>query len=303
MPKNKHLVMGIINITPDSFSDGGEANTVPDLEKKILALLSQQLCIIDIGAQSTAPSSIAVTATEEIHRWQRLFFPVYHDTLQRWENSEMALSIDSYRPETFASIYQMIRHWNPQQKMIWNDVAGIVDQETICILAEQCPDVDYVLTHNLVPTREQCSEHLQYCRRDSDPKTVVGDLINFFRKNQERLLQSKKIDPKRIIFDPGLGFAKSLAENLELLKNLGILLSSFPTWQRWLLGLSRKTFLRHLTGPNDLFSSHRQKLECLQSGLIGLWREKFAEYSLIYRVHDPAVARILYWEQGSVGNN
>ncbi len=293
--RSKHLVMGILNITPDSFSDGGESNRIPQLEEKIAGFLSQSVYWVDIGAQSTAPSSRAISGQEEIDRWRSIFFPAYLDNFQKWQ--ELILSIDTYRPETFRFIYQWIVQHNPCQKMIWNDISGILDQEALELLRLVCPNADYVLAHNLVPTREQCGEHLLYCNQNTPSSQIIAQEVAFFQHAQETIKRDGRINPERIIFDPGFGFAKTRDENLELLARIGELCSAFLPHQRWLIGLSRKSFLRYLTRPDDLFSPHRLKLECLQAGLLGSFQQKYAHYSLIYRVHDPAVVQSLQWEQ------
>lgn len=208
-------LVAIINITPDSFSDGGAG----DYTARIAQAIADGASVLDLGAESTRPGATLITPEEE---WQRLQPVLAAHTTSHWPLAT-TLSIDTRHPETFRKALGLGAKW-------FNDVSGFQNPESVKLAAE-C-GCDIVLMHSLsVP---------------ADPKHTLPegcDVISEILKWGERRigeLTSAGIAREKIIFDPGLGFGKTAAqswqivEQVEKLKDLGL---------RLLIGHSRKSFL------------------------------------------------------------
>ncbi len=209
--------MGVMNITPDSFSDGGEYD---------LSRLSLSADAWDVGAESTAPMNLSISADEE---WGRL--EPHLPALLKIP----LLSLDTYHPET---IFRMAGLRN---NLIWNDVSGKFDKSVEEFLSLDS-SFQYVLCHNLAPSRDLTGRHMDYATG-----TSLETLTAFFLKYKH----------PRVIFDPCLGFSKTYEENWMILENMGEL-SRRVGHKRWLIGFSRKSFLRKKFG---LELSQRDELD------------------------------------------
>jgi 2-amino-4-hydroxy-6-hydroxymethyldihydropteridine diphosphokinase/dihydropteroate synthase len=259
------LWMGILNLTPDSFSDGGQWNQPETFLSKAKEMIAGGAHILDLGAESTRPGATALTAAEE---WQRLEKPL-HDLLALIQTSAVnegrhffhpKISIDTRHAEVAKKALAMGAHWI-------NDVSGLSDPAMINLAVESaCP---FVFMHSLsVPADKKL--HLPL---DADPVTLVKDWA--LEKIAE--LSARGIPVGRLIFDPGIGFGKTEAQSLEILKRISEF-HELPV--PILVGHSRKSFLRLWTGAK---ASHRDadsvgiSLKLLNSGVE------------ILRVHEPAL--------------
>lgn len=209
--------MGVMNITPDSFSDGGEFD---------LSRLSQNIDAWDVGAESTAPMNASISSDEE---WARLAPHLTHLL------KVPLLSLDTYHPET---IFRMASLRN---NLIWNDVSGKFDEHVEQFLSLDS-SFQYVYCHNLAPSRELTGEHMDYAHG-----TTVQAVIDYFWGKRH----------PRVIFDPCLGFSKTYEENWAILGNMGEIQKKVGH-NRWLIGFSRKSFLRKKFG---LDLSQREELD------------------------------------------
>jgi 2-amino-4-hydroxy-6-hydroxymethyldihydropteridine diphosphokinase/dihydropteroate synthase len=212
-------LMGILNITPDSYSDGGQFVQTDRAIAHAIQLVNDGADIIDIGAESTRPNAIALTHEEE---WQRL-----QPVLSAIRNTAFFIppyiSIDTYHPETTekALAYDI---------NIINDVSGLDHPRMRTIIKEAKIDC-VVMHHKQIPERRD--DHLP---RHLDPTQAVLDWL----RQRVQTLQDEGIDPENIIVDPGIGFGKLAEQSLLLLKNMAAF-KSLGT--RVLVGHSRKTFL------------------------------------------------------------
>jgi dihydropteroate synthase len=205
--------MGVINITPNSFSDGGEFFSPETISKRLQFL--KQFDAIDIGAESTAPKNAGVSWQTEWERWQ-MVLPLLKDITT-------TISADTYHPET---IFELLKYWQDHQlqsKLIWNDVSGKFDDAVKDFLKS---GHDYIFCHNLAPTRELTGQHMDYVAAEMD-------LQEYFRPH---------LHPQ-VILDPCLGFSKSYEQNWEIIENFGDIQRHIKH-HRWLIGFSRKSFLR-----------------------------------------------------------
>ncbi len=218
------LVMGILNITPDSFSDGGKYLDFNEALKHAEKMIEEGVDIIDVGGESTRPGSDPVSVEEELKR----ITPVI-EALKK--HSDVAISVDTYKPEVMKAVINM-------------GVAMIND-----IYALQQPGaIDVIKKSNV----GMCLMHMQGTPKTMQINPIYKNVVNevkSFLEGRLNLLKHEGIDRSRIILDPGFGFGKTYEHNLELLKNL----ESFQSLKLpFLVGLSRKSFIRKiLNGDHD----------------------------------------------------
>lgn len=216
MPK----VMGILNVTPDSFYSSSRNNEAGKIRSRIKEMIDQGVDIIDVGGCSTRPGYTEVTPEEE---WQRLALGC---EILREIDADIPLSIDTFR----ASLAEKaVTQFNAN---IINDVSGGRDPEMWDFVASQ--NVPYVLTHF---EKED----------DSDPEDITAHVITLLSKKVNELHRKGVND---VIIDPGFGFGKSIEENFALLSNLDqIVKMGLPV----LAGISRKSMIYKSLGisPED----------------------------------------------------
>ncbi|MCY4645204.1 MAG: dihydropteroate synthase [Bacteriovoracales bacterium] len=259
-----HLSMGIINITPDSFFDGGCWNDREGLAARVDELRAMD--ILDIGAESTAPKSLPIGTHLEYARFQDL--GVANDP---WDSRP--LSIDTYHLETF----RMLQDRFAPRPLILNDIGGHLDRR-LADLLRRTPRCPYIFCHNLAPTREESSRHMDFPYRGT--KGELSDhLANYFFKAYAFWERHGLQNP--LIFDPGFGFSKTYEYNWHLLDVFEKFVERFPRRQSWLIGLSKKSFLQRkaLETGEDIGGLHR--------GLIARLRRNLPRHTLIFRLHDP----------------
>ena len=207
---DRSYVMGILNVTPDSFSDGGEYYDVEEAVKRAKEMVAQGADIIDIGGESTRPGAKKVTPEEEINRIK----PVIKALV---EEIEVPISIDTYKPEVAREMLEVGAD-------IINDVRGLQwDLEMASVVAEY--DVPVVIMHN---------------GRGNDAKQDIITAVKGFLRESIRIAKKAGVKEKNIILDPGIGFGISQAQNRELMRRLSeIKQLGYPV----LLGTSRKSML------------------------------------------------------------
>jgi dihydropteroate synthase len=218
---SKTYVMGILNTTPDSFSDGGKRMTVESAVEHAWRLVEEGADIIDIGGESTRPGSMPVPAEEEIQR----VVPVIEAL---GKDFPAPISVDTYKSEVAEAALGAGAH------MI-NDISGLtIDPRLGEVVAEA--KVPIVLMH-MKGRPKDMQENPQY-------ESVVSEVARFLRDAAERA-QEYGIPAENIIIDPGIGFGKTCAHNLELLRKLKELRSlGYPI----LIGTSRKGFIGRTLG-------------------------------------------------------
>jgi dihydropteroate synthase len=218
------MIMGVLNVTPDSFSDGGEFFDSARAIERGVQIASEGADIIDIGGESTRPGAEPVSVKEELRR----VIPVIEELRS---NVDLPISIDTSKSEVAEAALEA-------GASIINDVtAGRADEKMLPLAATRRAAL--VLMHMQGEPRT-----MQKNPRYGD---VVGEVADFFRQQYARALECG-IDPMCIAFDPGIGFGKTLEHNLTLLKNLEQLrVSDRPL----VIGVSRKSFFGKLAGSNE----------------------------------------------------
>ena len=204
----KTLIMGILNVTPDSFSDGGFFYSQNDAITHAKKIISDGADIIDVGAESTRPNFSPVSVDEEISRLEKI--------LPALKNFDIPVSIDTYKPEVAEFALN-------NGADIINDVHGLSDIRMLEVAKKFSAPV--IAMHN----------------KKKSPN-IIDDIKNFFIETLDTC-RKNNFDESQIIFDVGIGFGKTQEENLIVLKNLREF-KNFPT----LLGVSRKSVIGYATG-------------------------------------------------------
>ena len=215
--------MGVLNLTPDSFSDGGRYIKKKMGEQKAKKLIKDGCGILDIGGEATNPGSKDVNENKE---WKRIY-----PTLFKIKSLKKFISLDTRKSS-------IMKKGIKNKVNLINDVSGLeYDQNTIQVLRDT--NIPFVI-HHMQGEPKTMQNNPRY-------KNVLLDIYDFF-ENKIKYLRSKGINHKNIILDPGIGFGKNLKHNITLLKNISIFHSlGFPI----MLGTSRKRFIKGLSGVND----------------------------------------------------
>jgi dihydropteroate synthase len=219
------MIMGVLNVTPDSFSDGGEFFTTEKAVEQGKRMAADGAQIIDVGGESTRPGAEAISADEEIAR----VIPV----IQQLHGSVSAfLSIDTSKPA-------VAREALKAGATIINDITGGRADPGMMALAAESGAAFIIMHMQGTPRTMQAAPHYD---------DVVREVSNFFRQQYERALECG-IDAKAIAFDPGIGFGKTVEHNLALLAHL----ESLRVQERPLVvGVSRKSSLGKMIGSNAM---------------------------------------------------
>ena len=215
-------IMGVLNLTPDSFSDGGEFNKKKSGIKHAINLFKFGADIVDVGGESTRPGSKPVSEKKE---WKRI------ENIIREISKKIPLSLDTRKADIMSKGVKI------GIKLI-NDVSGLNhDPKTLDLLKKN--KSPFVIQHSQ-GTPENMQKNPKY-------KNELLDIYDFF-ENKIKFLRSKGIKHSNIIIDPGIGFGKNLKHNMNLIRGVSIFHTlGFPI----LLGLSRKRFIKDLARKND----------------------------------------------------
>jgi len=245
------LVMGIVNVTPDSFSDGGTNFDPRAALESARAMLAAGADIIDVGGESTRPGAETVTPQQELAR----VLPV----VRALAESGAVVSVDTRHPEVASACVA-------SGAAVVNDISGFSDPAMVALAASG--DAGLVVMHMKGDPRT-----MQDAPRYDD---VVAEVAAYL-KAQALMLEAAGVARERIALDPGIGFGKTTAHNLELLRRLGeIAALGYPV----LVGASRKRFIGEITGvaePRErLAGSLAAALVAIDAG------------AAILRVHDVA---------------
>ncbi len=255
------LLMGIVNVTPDSFSDGGDFLETQAAVDHALSLIEDGADVIDIGGESTRPGSTPIGADEEIAR----VIPVIEKIARQ---VQIPISIDTTKAV-------VARQALEAGATIVNDISGLTfDDEMPNVCAEASPGVVCMHIQGIPQTMQLNPEY----------KDVVNDICQFFSQRLDEL-HSKGIAPERIILDPGIGFGKTAEHNLQILSNI----QKFRALGRpVLIGHSRKRFLGKVLG---------RTVDERVAGTLGLSISLAAQSTDIIRVHDVRATRdaLLAW--------
>lgn len=257
------LLMGILNVTPDSFSDGGQFNAMDQAVARALQMEADGADIIDIGGESTRPGSEGVTLDEELQRT----IPVIRELAKKLR---IPISIDTTKSE-------VARQALDAGAEIVNDISGLTfDRAMIDVCRES--DAGICLMH-IQGTPQTMQQNPHY-------EDVVGEVSEFLQQQVDRCLMSG-ILAERMCVDPGIGFGKTADHNLQLLKAIPRLQAELQ--RPVLIGHSRKRFLSKILG---------RSVEERESGTVGV-SIALAQLGVdILRIHDVRSVRdaLVAWD-------
>ena len=246
------IIMGVLNVTPDSFSDGGKFFDTGRAIAHGLEMAAEGAAIIDIGGESTRPTSAPISTAEQIKR----VVPVIEGLIK---NVSVPISIDTYNYEVAEAALQA------GAAMI-NDITALSDERMGELAAKQ--QVPVVLMH-MQGTPQTMQIEPKY-------RDVVGEVLEFLSERAKRA-ELFGIPRERIFIDPGIGFGKTVQHNLLLLNNIDKFVA---TGYRVLVGPSRKSFIGKITGKEKpaerIFGTAAAVALCVSAGVS------------VVRVHDVA---------------
>jgi len=223
--KHEARVMGILNVTPDSFSDGGRFSATQAALQQARRMIAEGAAIIDIGGESTRPGADPVEVKEEIERTR----PVIEALRAEWDGW---ISIDTTKAAVAAAALEAGAD-------IVNDISGLRGNPDMAALCSESRCAVCVMHMQGTPrTMQQSPSYVD----------VVAEVRAFFEERFDTLTASG-MDPQTLCFDPGIGFGKTLEHNLALLRTLEELP---PAGRPLLLGVSRKSFIGKLLGDDSM---------------------------------------------------
>ena len=246
------VIMGILNTTPDSFSDGGKFNSLHAATNQFYSMVNQGANIIDIGGESTRPGADSVSIRNEINR----VIPFLK--LLKKNKNKIPISIDTRKPEVMMSAIQ-------QGSDIINDVSGLrYSKKSIPLLSKKNKPI--IIMHSISTPK--------LMQKKNNYKNVIMDVYDFLEK---KIIECEKsnINRSKIIIDPGIGFGKNVKQNLKLMEYIALFHSlGVPI----LIGSSRKSFISKIIKNtlinNRIGGSLSSIIYCLSQGV------------QIFRVHD-----------------
>ncbi|WP_316673801.1 dihydropteroate synthase [uncultured Tolumonas sp.] len=241
-------IMGILNITPDSFSDGSRFNQLDSALFHAEKMIAEGAAIIDVGGESTRPGAAYVSEQEELDR----VVPVIEQLSQKLD---VMISIDTYKPAVMAAACQAGAH-------LINDIKALQEPDALKVAAQ---------SQALI-----CLMHMQGEPQSMQNHPVYKDVVeevSYFLNNRVAECLAAGIAPEKLLLDPGFGFGKTLEQNYELLGRLNEVQSDYPL----LIGVSRKSMIGNL-----LNRSVDERL----AGSIAAALYALAQGARIIRVHD-----------------
>ncbi|MFC0168652.1 dihydropteroate synthase [Pseudoduganella danionis] len=257
------LVMGILNITPDSFSDGGQHHTLEFAISHAEEMIRDGVDIIDVGGESSRPGADPLPLEQELQRVMPVLYAL--------RDQGPAISVDTYKP-------QVMREAIIAGVDMINDINGFRAPGAI----EAVRDSDCALC---IMHMQKDPQHMQLAPQYGD---VVAEVITFLRERIEAMTAAG-IDPRRICVDPGFGFGKTLEHNYVLLRSTARIIAELQ--MPLLAGLSRKSMVGAVTG---------KPVEQRMAGSLGGALAAVAQGAVIVRVHDVAetVDALKVWQAG-----
>ena len=222
------LLMGVLNVTPDSFSDGGRWGNAEGAIAAGLAMAAEGADLLDVGGESSRPGAAPVSPAEELRR----VLPVIEALAAQ---SSALISVDTSKPEVAR---EALRHG----ASVVNDITGLRQAPMRRVLLESGAGA--------------IAMHMQGSPATMQAAPVYADVVSevsAFLKESLRLCVEEGIAPEQLLFDPGIGFGKTLVHNLTLLRNLDALREGA---RPLMLGVSRKSFIAKVLGTSPLEDRH-----------------------------------------------
>jgi dihydropteroate synthase len=265
-------VMGIVNVTPDSFSDGGQHATTVEALQHCERLLQDGADILDIGGESSRPGARPITLEEELAR----VLPVVRDAVKLG----VPISVDSYKPKVMRAVLDL-------GVDIINDIYALRWTETLADNnGHQIPDA--LSGMQVVSEHPACGVCLMHMHRDPFSMQVApmqGDVVSqvrLFLLRTAQALEQQGVNKDRIVIDPGIGFGKTLTQNFALLARQSELLSfGYPVLAGWSRKSSLTTVIGTARGSGSTVDAQERMVASVAAALLAVERG-----ASIVRVHD-----------------
>lgn len=263
---SRPCVMGIVNVTPDSFSDGGLHSDVNQALRHAEQLLRDGAGILDVGGESTRPGADLVPLSEELAR----LVPFLKEAV-RWQ---VPISVDTYKPEVMRVVLDL----------------GVDIVNDIWALRQ--PGAEQVIAMH--PSCGVCLMHMHREPKTMQMHTMTGDVVSevaAFLKGRAASLTAQGISPSRLMLDPGIGFGKTVAQNFQLLaRQADLLRLGHPVLAAW----SRKSSLGAVLSENGQITEPVQR----QSASVAAALLAVDRGACVVRVHDvkPTVDALKVWQ-------
>jgi dihydropteroate synthase len=258
--------MGIVNITPDSFSDGGQQALTAQALRHAEKLLGDGAQILDIGGESTRPGATAVPLSQELAR----LMPFVREAV-RWQ---VPISVDTYKPEVMQAVLD----------------CGVDIINDIWALRQ--PGAERVIASH--PGCGVCLMHMHRDPQTMQMETMAGDVLEVvetFLQDRVRVLSEQGISAQRLVLDPGIGFGKTVAQNFQLLaKQADLWRLGYPIWAGW----SRKSALGAVLSKEGQVAEPAQR----QSASVAAALLAVERGASVVRVHDvkETVEALKVWQ-------
>ena len=282
---NKNLsnykTLGVLNRTPNSFSDHGLSLNPDYFKKQLSEFLSDPTVIVDVGFESTAPMNAPISFEEELAR-----FNDFVRASKEFSIEGRFISFDTYKVKNFEVMASTFKTHHPEAHFIFNDVSGVLDDELKETLIKfKGSEFYYIYTFTHIPERSRVLEHMKFINSESD---VMEQVSAGFKKAYE-WFKSFGME-NQLIFDPGFGFSKSYEQNWRLINSFKLLdekIQEFAPDNICLIGLSKKSFLKKALASEG---KSEDQLEDLHSSCINIIKNQ-AKTKLLFRVHDPKIMK------------
>lgn len=277
MSLDQYKSLGVINRTPNSFSDKG-ASLNPDFFKaQLSSFLDDPTVIIDVGFESTAPMNQAISSAEEFLR-----FNDFLEASRPYSFAGRFISFDTYKPQNFLKMFEAFSSLHPQSSFIFNDVSGVLDHELKAVVSTfKGKDFYYIYNFTQIPDRQSVLDHMKHLNEKSD---IIDQAEMAFIRAVEFFDELGMRD--QLILDCGFGFSKTFEQNWRLINHYDELekkLRSKEILNTHLIGLSKKSFLKKALGSDDLSKLEGLHLECLKK------LRNSVKLPILFRVHDPKI--------------
>ena len=273
--------LGVINVTPNSFSDQNFFLNKKNLKLTLENFKSIKGLVFDFGFESTAPMNQAISSSLEIERFDAFFEEIKDINLSgHW------ISFDTYRPQNYLYFEEKFKARYQDCRFIFNDVSGVLDPEIVLFLKSKrsAKHFYYIHTYTYIPSRDLVLDHMKFIQEGNIEELAYEHFLRVFKIFKDIQIEDK------IIFDPGFGFSKSYEQNWNLLNNLDKLVNKLElvnVKKPWLIGVSKKSFLRKsLVNILDPFKDS----EILHLKIIKELTIKKLGH-LLFRAHDPNLVK------------
>ena len=274
---NQLTTLGVINITPDSFSDETRFTDKNNLEQVVAQFKNYPQLVFDFGFESTAPMNTPIAIQAERDRFDHFFhFLKDFDLNGRW------ISFDTYNIDNFRYFENQFKERYQNCSYIFNDVSGVMDQELADFLKTKIQSPDFYYLHNFtyLPDRTNIQSHMDYVKTEAISTAAVNHFKDSFKWFQEIGFD------KNLLFDLGFGFSKSYEQNWQLINELPKIVNNLKKVgidKTWVLGISKKSFLKKASLTDSVIER-----EALHLQILTAWIQKNCGH-LLFRVHDPEI--------------